>query len=174
MRIDKRLRVILLVLFCLTDVRGVAAAGPPEASAESCVRQLYAMISVEPGGTLPDWDKVRRSFVGEAVVFMRTSREASAVFTLDEWVADFKDFIVKANVAERGFTESIVRLRSTEYRDVAQVAVLYEAGYPTSTRPPQRGVDFFQLAKIEGEWRIVSIVNEIPDETGAIPEALKE
>jgi hypothetical protein len=165
------MKKILCLLILSVALGGTAVAEEPAdgSSPEQRVRELYDMVSVEPGGRLPDWSAIRSRFVDEAVIFMRTSRDASSVFSLDEWVADFEAFIDKAKVGERGFTEKIVRLHVTQLRDVAEVMVLYEAGFPSSTRPPQQGVDMIHLGKIDGEWRIVSIVNDIPESPDQIP-----
>lgn len=165
-----------LLLLVVQAAAGQAATGQAATSgtAEDRVREIYDMISVEPGGALPDWPKIQTFFVDDAVIFMRVARDRSEVFTVEEWVADFKAFIETAKVVERGFTERIVRMRSTELRDVAQVTVLYEASFSTGTRPPQQGIDFIQLARVAGEWRIVSIVNDIPQTPEQIPAAVRE
>jgi len=38
--------------------------------------------------------------------------------------------------------------------------------------PPQRGVDSFQLAKLEDRWQIVSIVNEVVWPGRELPEGI--
>ena len=40
-------------------------------------------------------------------------------------------------------------------------------------RPPQQGVDSFQLVLREGKWKIASILNEIPTPDRPIPEVLR-
>jgi hypothetical protein len=45
---------------------------------------------------------------------------------------------------------------------------------PNSPKPPQRGIDSFQLLKKEGGWWIVLIINEIPRPGVPIPEELLE
>jgi hypothetical protein len=57
------------------------------------------------------------------------------------------------------------------FRDIAHVLVLYEAIAPAMSRPPQQGVDSFQLIRKDGRWWIVSITNDIvTPETPAPPE----
>jgi hypothetical protein len=135
-----------------------AVAPPP---AEAVVRELYDSVCVAPGGALQDWAKVRALFLPEALVVMRDTRTTFATFSLDAWVADFVAFDEKARVAESGFTERIVELRTREYGDVAQSWVLYEAALTGSSRPPTVGVDGIQLVKKDGAWRIAAIVNEL-------------
>jgi hypothetical protein len=139
--------------------QGVEPSSP--ATAEATVRDLYARVTVEPG-TLPDWDAVRELFLPEAVIVLRTSRDATTVFSLEGFVEDFVSFIERAGVERTGFTERVVRLRMREFGDMASALVLYEAQIPGSGRPPQPGVDAFLLSRRDGVWKIASVVNEVP------------
>ena len=107
------------------------------------------------------------------MVFLRTSRTASTVFTLEGFVADFVAFNTLPAVVQNGFTETIVRLRPTEFRDIAHVLVLYEASIPGSPRPPQQGVDSFQLIRKDGRWWIVSVANDIVTPETPVPTELR-
>lgn len=156
---------------------GLGAQEPSESredggSAEAVVRELYALVTFEPG-TTPDWDAVRALFLDEAVVVLRTSRTATTVFTLEGFVNDFVTFIERANAEETGFEETIVKLVPVQFHDMANVWVLYEARIPGSPRPPQQGVDSFSLIRQGDRWRIVSITNDIPSPEHPIPEILR-
>jgi len=149
-------------------------AAPPDsasATAEGAVRELYRLVSFAPGATT-DWGKVRSLFLPEAVIFLRTSRTASTVFTLEGFIADFAAFDTLPAVVQNGFTETIVRLRPTVFRDIAHVLVLYEATIPGSPRPPQQGVDSFQLIRRDGRWWIVSVANDIVTPETPVPAEL--
>jgi hypothetical protein len=148
---------------------------PPDgtpATAEGTVRELYRLVSFAPGAKT-DWAKVRSLFLPQAVVFLRTSRTASTVFTLEGFVADFVAFDTLPAVVQHGFTETIVRLRPTVFRDVAHVLVLYEASIPGTPRPPQQGVDSFQLIRQDGRWWIVSVANDIVTPETPLPAELR-
>ena len=147
-------------------------AGPPD-SAEGVVRELYDIVTF-PAGTSPDWDRARSLFLPEAVVVLRSSRTAQSVMSVEGWIQDFETFIESADVIERGFSEAIVRTHTTVFGDIAQVWVLYEAGFPDDQRPPQQGVDCFGLVRYEGSWLISSILNEIPTPARPIPGILRE
>ena len=164
---------------------GIAFAGAPAGTAaqepsaddatrtaEGTVARLYELVTFDPGAT-PDWSAVRSLFVPETVVVLRTSRTASTQFTLDGFVQDFITFIERANVAATGFSERILRTSPTVFRDIAHVLVLYEAHIPGSPRPPQQGVDSFQLVKKDGRWWIVSVVNDLPSPEYPVPAALR-
>jgi hypothetical protein len=53
------------------------------------------------------------------------------------------------------------------------VLVLCEASIPGAPRPPQQGVDSFQLIRQGGRWRIVSVVNDLPTADAPLPAELR-
>lgn len=134
----------------------------PMPTAEQVVRQLYDLVTFEANNT-PDWEKVKSLFVEEAVVILRVSRTTHKVFSRQGFVDDFQNFITRAKVDETGFVEKIISLKILKIGDMAHCWVVYEASIPGSGRPPQKGVDSFQLLTRQGQWKIISIVNEIPD-----------
>ena len=142
------------------------------ATPEGLVRALYDRVSSEPG-TVPDWDQVRSAFLPQAIIVLRATRDSMSVLTLDGFVQDFVTFIERANVRTTGFTERVVKTQAMVFGDIAHVLVLYEAHITGSPRPPQQGVDSFQLLRREGRWWIVSIVNEIPTASRPLPAALQ-
>lgn len=145
----------------------------PLATAQGVVARIYDLVTFE-GGNSPNWDEVRALFLDEAVIVLRTSRTAITVFSVDGFVDDFVTFIERANVAQVGFTERILRTEPTVFGDMAHVWVLYEASIPGSPRPPQQGVDSFSLIKRDGRWWIAAVTNEIPTPTRPIPPQLTE
>lgn len=145
---------------------------PSADAAGDVVAGLYELVTFGPGET-PDWEKVKASFIEEAVIVLRTSREASTVFSVDGFIADFVKFNEREDVRQSGFSERVVRTKSMIFGDIAHVLVLYEASIPGSARPPQQGVDSFQLMRKSGRWRIVSIVNEVPTADRPVPAVLR-
>ncbi len=149
-------------------------------SAEHFVRGLYDDVSAGPN-SLPDWDTVRRYFLEDAVVVLRTSRSQTTVFTLEGFIKDFVDFydrpmkVGDATLVPRvtGFTERVVRARTWEYGDMAHVLVLYEAAITGWNRAPQQGVDSWILVRRGGEWRIAGVTNEIVTPDRPIPAELR-
>ncbi|MEW6741514.1 MAG: hypothetical protein AB1486_02045 [Planctomycetota bacterium] len=171
----------VIVVVCLAGMSLlVTAAGAlnqtptrvgPYDTAEGLVTELYKAVTFE-AGTTPDWDKVRAMFLEQAIVVLRTSREATTLFSVDGFVKDFEAFIEKTNARQTGFAETIIRFKSLGFRDMAHVLVLYSASVPTSPRPPTQGVDSFQLIRKEGRWWIASIINELPTAESPVPEEL--
>jgi hypothetical protein len=164
--------VTALVVASTTARAQAAPADRAGGSAEATVRRLYDLVSFTPDAPT-DWTEVRALFLPEAVVFLRTSRTASTLFTLDGFIADFMAFDTLPAVTQRGFTERVVRTRAMEFRDVAHVLVLYEASIPGSPRAPQQGVDSFQLVRRDGRWRILSVTNDVVTPETPIPAELR-
>lgn len=136
---------------------------------DSVVDELYDQVTFGPGES-PDWDVVRSLFLPQAVIVLRTSREATTEFDLEGWIRDFVDFIDRAKVDEKGFTERIVKRDTRTFGDMAHSMVLYEAQIAGSERPPQPGVDSMSLVKKDGRWWIAAITNEVPMEGHPLPE----
>lgn len=168
-------RVLFACLLASSGTLRGQEGGAPigDGSAEAVVRELYDLLTF-PADTTPDWAQVRALFVPEGVVILRTSRTATTVFSVDGFVQDFVNFIEGSNVRETGFIERIVRTHATEFGDIAHVWVLYEAEVPGWDRPPQQGVDSFELSKRDGVWLIASILNELPNPDHPVPEVLRE
>jgi len=149
------------------------ANGEAHDTVEGVVQKLYDLVTFAAGST-PDWDEVKSLFIDRGIVVLRTSRDKSTVFTVQEFVDDFVNFIERAKVVETGFKEEIKRIKPMVFGDIATVLVLYEASIPGRKRTPQQGVDSFSLIKKEGRWQIVSIINEIPTPDRPIPEELQQ
>jgi hypothetical protein len=145
----------------------------PTRTAEGVVTEIYDLVSFE-AGQQPDWDKVRALFIPEAVIVLRTSRDATTVFSVEGFVADFVRFVEQTPAGEMGFTEKILSTNAMVFGDIAHVLVLYEAHITGSSRPPTQGVDSFSLIKQDGGWRIVAITNELPGADRPIPSELIE
>jgi hypothetical protein len=171
----KRSSVAVLITMALSTTGHVLAQSTSHddalTTAEGVVAELYDIVTFDPG-TSPDWDRARSLFLPEAVVVLRTGRETTAQFTVEAWVADFEHFIEERDVVETGFIEAIVKTKPWVFKDVAQILVLYEAGFPNDERR-QYGIDAFSLVKQDGRWWISGILNEIPDRENPIPVELR-
>lgn len=148
------------------------AQGDALGTPEGVVTAIYDMVSFE-GGNTPDWDQVRSMFIPEAVVVLRTSREATTVFSVDGFIDDFVNFVENTPAGANGFTEKIVRMKSLVFGDMAHVLVLYESHITGSPRPPRPGVDSFSLIKKDGRWWIAAVTNELPTPDRPLPEVLR-
>lgn len=145
--------------------------GAATAEAEAVVRNLYDLVTFE-AGDLPDWDDVRAAFLPEAVIVLRTAMNATSVFDVDGFIADWHRFIESANVEATGFSETILETHTTVMGDMALMWVLYEAHIPGAPRR-QQGVDAFLLSKRADGWKIAAITNEVVLPNRPPPEVLR-
>ncbi len=154
--------------------RAQQAAPPPDsgtASAEATVRAVYRLISFGPGERI-DTAALRRLFLPQAVLALRSSATAFAVWSVDSFVGAFARADASASLSRTGFHETVLRLRATPFRDIAHVFVLFEAQVNDGSRPARRGVDSFELVRREGRWWIVGVANEVLTPEAALPAEL--
>ena len=71
----------LFVIILLLSQTAAAQPAPDTLfnNPENLIQQLYKEVTF-PVGTSPDWDKVKSMFIHDAVIVLRTSREASTIF----------------------------------------------------------------------------------------------
>ncbi|MGD2294421.1 MAG: hypothetical protein PVF22_01120 [Candidatus Aminicenantes bacterium] len=140
---------------------------------EKLIRGLYASVTFEPG-TIPDWEYVRKFFIPEAVFGVRQTRTSMEVLSVDEFVTWWESDIKKHKMKERGFKESVEKLKKTDYGNIAQVFVVYKARFMIPKNAPgQLGLDSFSLIKKDGRWWIVSVANDIITPENPLPEDLR-
>lgn len=163
--------LMLFYVFSLT-VAGQTVQKSQESSFR-VVEDLYSFVSVKKGED-HDWDKVRSLFIPEATILLRTSRTETSLFDLEGFIGDFIKFVSDYKIINTGFTERIVSKEVFEYGDIAHVLVLYEVNIPVEGFKPQLGIDSIQLIRKDGEWKIFSIVNEVPAPGQAIPDRLND
>ncbi len=168
--------VLAITLALAMPVPLAAQAAPPPDStlqtAEGTIREIYRLVSFSPGQQT-DWSRVRNLFLPEAVVVLRTTRTATTVFSVDGFIADFMRFDSLPAVVQNGFTERIVSLRASVFRDMAYVATVYEARIPNAMREGQLGVDYWLLVRRDGRWWIASVTNDLPTPEHPLPAELR-
>ena len=134
---------------------------------------LYASVTFEPG-TVPDWDFVRTFFLPGAVIAARQTRTSMGVLDVDAFIAWFAADVEKHKMKERGFEESVEKLKLTEFGDMAHCFVVYKARFKTpENQPGQLGLDSFGLVKKDGRWWIASITNDVVTPDRPLPEELR-
>ncbi len=143
----------------------------PTAEAEQFVKDLYTSVSFEPG-KLPDWVIVKDMFIEDAIIILFSGREGYKFLSRDDFVKDFVDFITCYKIENVGFTERVHDIKTRVFGNMAYSIVLYDGVIPGRMQP-QLGVDSFQLMKIDGKWKFVSITNEAVRPGVTIPEGLK-
>ena len=163
---------LLLVALMLASCMSTDSPSRPTESSKSSptgmVAELYDLVTFD-AGTTPDWNAVRALFVEEAIIVLRTGRNEMSIFSLDDFVNDFVQFIEQAGVEATGFTERVLDMKEFSYGDIAHVLVLFDSHISGSDRAPREGIDSFELIRRDGDWRIVSIINERPTSERPIP-----
>lgn len=185
MRHNRRRSVSISKIFCLlgiafflaTPIFIEASENPGNEDVykdpESLLQGLYASVTFEPG-TLPDWDYVRSFFIPEAVFGVRKSRTLMDVLDLDGFVGWWLEDIEKHKMKERGFKESIEKMKMTVYGNIAHCFIVYKARFMTpADAPGQLGLDSFGLMKKDGRWWVVSITNDVITPQNPLPESLR-
>ena len=163
-----RIAFVCCLLITLS-ASGQIAADQAEDEAVTMITQIYKEVSSDGNAAL-DWDRVRSFFIEDAIIILRTSREGSTQFTLEEFIQDFKDFYKSPAVGETGFKEEVLRVNAQVYGDAAYIGVVYEATILNSERPPQKGIDFWLLTRRDKTWKVIAVSNEIIPAGEAIPE----
>ena len=169
-----RLLPIALILFPLLSSSVPAQSAKAWETAEGLVNDIYKSVSFDSTGPRPDWGKVRSMFLDDAVIVLQVTRDSTAVFTVQGFIDDFVNFIERSPAKQKGFWERIVRMKPMVFGNIAHVLVLYEAHIPGIGRPPQQGVDSWELLKRDGRWWFVAVTNEVPATGRPLPEELRE
>ena len=158
---DIKTKVLIACCCMLSPILAFGQSAPNTAEEEALtmIKQIYTEVSSESGKQV-DWDRVRSFFVEEAVIILRTSREGSTQFTVEEFIQDFKDFYKSPALNESGFKEEVLKVKSHVYHDIAFIGVVYEASILNTDRPPQKGIDFWLLTRKDKSWKVASVTNE--------------
>jgi hypothetical protein len=164
----------LLATFSQSAAIGLAANEEDVfANPESLIRGLYAAVTFDTGN-VPDWDYVSKFFTPEAVIAVRMTRTSMAILNVEEFVKWFDDDVKKYKMKERGFEESIEKLKLTVFGDMAHCFVVYKARFKTpADSPGQLGLDSWGLMKKDGRWWIVSVTNDVVTPQRPLPEELR-
>ena len=137
-------------------------------SVEQVVRDVYDLVSWTDGNT-PDWEVVREIFIPEGLVVLRYPPDLK-IMSVDGFLLDwlrFENQLEEAGV--NGFQETVTSAATTEFGDIAHVHVVYESSIPGTGRPARPGVDLWSLIRIDGQWKVVSVVNELPRDDLEMP-----
>jgi ketosteroid isomerase-like protein len=167
-----------LALFLVFSASGFTPeTAPPEQEVflnpESLVRGLYAAVSFGQGKPA-DWSYVRKFFLPEAVIVVRKTRTAMEVQNVDMFIQWFEDDAKKFKMDEKGFEETIEKLKLTVFGDTAQCFVVYKARLKTPPETPgQIGLDSWALMKKDERWWVVSVTNDVVTPQRPLPEELR-
>lgn len=165
-------------LFLLTPAAAWSQERGPRASdlvtPEALIKAAYESIQRRPGENF-DWDRFESLFLPGAVMLPNTEqtegesrRMSPQAYTawIDAWTQE--NFPI-GGPEDRGFREEEIGRRIERYGDIAQAMSVYERHYWDDDEVLGRGINSFQMALVDGRWRIVSIVWDEDYAAGPIP-----
>ncbi|WP_114521399.1 DUF4440 domain-containing protein [Altererythrobacter sp. ZODW24] len=126
-----------------------SVADPADIAAiDQAVTNVYAVIS-GPAGQQRDFGAMRAMFTPDARLTAVTPRGLQGG-TVEDYIKNSGPFLV-----ESGFTESELARRMEVYGDIAHVWSSYSGTFGEDGSV--RGINSFQLVRIEGRWLVQSI-----------------
>ncbi|WP_339333096.1 hypothetical protein [uncultured Maricaulis sp.] len=127
-----------------------------QADIQTTIDALYAVIS-GPVGEARDFDAMREMFMDGAAMGAVSAGEAGngagRVITLDDYIERSGPWLV-----ETGFTERATRTEITQWGEIAYARSAYEGVNGLTGETFLVGVNFITLFKIDGRWKIASIL----------------
>jgi hypothetical protein len=149
---------LLLTLACIAPVAKPADTD----SVDDVVRAVYDVIS-GPAGTR-DWARFRSLFAeGARLIPIRVPADASSasasagssasVMTPDEYAQR-----AGASFQKTAFYESEAARRVEAFGNIAHVFSTYESRRAPGEKPFARGINSFQLVKVGGAWKVITIL----------------
>ncbi len=120
------------------------------AAIDQAIRAVYAVISGPPGQKR-DFDRMRSLFAPNALL--------RAIGPKGVRGGTLEDYIVKSGpiLEKEGFTEQELGRRVELYGNLATVWSSYD-GRTASGSFHERGINSFQLVKVDGKWLVASIL----------------
>lgn len=133
---------------------GAAAAARPSpvdlAGIDAAIRGVYDVISGPPGQKR-DFDRMRSLFAPGATLKV-TGPKGLRGGTLEDYISRNSEALEK-----EGFTERELGRRLEVWGGLATAWSAYD-GRTTSGSFHERGINSFQLVKLDGRWRVASIL----------------
>lgn len=168
----KTIMTILCALVVATAPLAADDTGPGLADAaltpEGLIRALCDMVSFDAGPE-PDWEMFRDVFLEDAlIVFSPRGEQPMRPMSVDGFIQDWKDFFRDAELADKGFYETIAALEVTEFGGLAHAFVIFEPRIGKEAPARQvRGLDSIELAFDGKRWWVAAITTDFegPDQT---------
>lgn len=131
-------------------------------SPEDVVDRAYELISFAAGGE-PAWPEFRALFTEPCVLALRVFPDDDAVTVMD--LDGYVVHQMRDGLSDEGYSE-IPGERTTTVVGEAAV-VLQQFAMQFTDRPPVPAFDGFSLVRIDGHWKIASIISDMV--TGPAP-----
>ena len=135
-----------------TLLLAAAAAAPPAdlAGIDAAIRGVYDVISGPPGQKR-DFDKMRAMFAPGATMKVIGPKGLRGG-TVEDYISRNAEILEKD-----GFTERELGRRVEVWGDLATAWSAYD-GRTSNGSFHERGINSFQLVKIDGQWRVASVL----------------
>jgi hypothetical protein len=136
-------------------------------SIDSVMKAVYEVIS-GPAGAPRDWARFKALFAdGARLIPVRTTKEgtAPAVMTPDEYEKRGTAIFEKT-----AFYETELSRRQEQFGNIAHAFSTYESRHAPGEKPFARGINSFQLVKINDTWKVMTIFWEAERPDNPIPE----
>ena len=134
---------------------------------DAAILKLYSVIS-GGAGEKRDWVAFKDMFTPDAkmgVVLTRDGKSRLVTLTPDDYVTRSGPVLEKD-----GFFEREAKRKVVSYGDLVHVWSTYESRHTAADKDPfMRGINSIQLAKLDGKWKIVSIVWTCERDAGIPP-----
>jgi hypothetical protein len=164
--------LIAAAAIALPSVPLVAAApsSADRAGIDATMHAVYDVIS-GPAGQKRDFDRMRSLFAPGALLRVITPKGVRGG-TLDDYIANSGPILEK-----EGFTEKELARRIEVYGNLASVWSSYD-GRTANGSFHERGINSFQLVKVDGKWLVASILwqeegKQFPLPTDMLPKTTK-
>lgn len=152
----KHILIRIVVAMALGLGLGAPSQADDAADIQTTLDALYAVIS-GPVGQARDFEHMRTLFVDGAAMGAVSAGEsgngAGRIITLDQYIERSGPWLV-----ENGFVERETRNEIDVWGEIASVRSAYEGVNGVTGEVFLIGVNFITLYKIEGEWKIASIL----------------
>lgn len=132
------------------------------------ITDAYKAISFEKG-TTPDYLALKSLFTPKATLYNFTGDSLNFYF-IDDFIEEFKAGFVAGELnASTAFEESELGGETEYFGKVGHRVSAYVTKYNGADEAGERGINNFQVIKINGKWLINSIVSDTEKDGQAIP-----
>jgi hypothetical protein len=140
----------MISIFIAAAVAASAVPADDLAGIDAAIRGTYEIISGPPGQKR-DFDKMRTMFAPGALLRVITPKGIRG--------GDLEGYIKASGpiLEKEGFTEKELGRRTEVYGNLATVWSAYD-GRTASGSFHERGINSFQLVKVDGKWLVASIL----------------
>ena len=155
--------IAALAIFAVSAAR----ADDEVSTIKGTVAAVYDVIS-GPAGEARDWARFKSLFAEGArlITFNAESPSGMVVMTPQGYIDR-----AGANLEENGFFEQEIAWRTERFGNMAQVFSTYEGRRAMDDATPLlEGINSFQLVRLNGEWKVMTILWQSASDELPLPE----